>query len=250
MTTAADVLDIASSQVGYKEVAPGINQNKFGDWYGMNFQPWCAMFVSFCFYNARLPLPITTPKGFAYCPYGVDWFKRKGKFDRTPRVGDVVFYDWRSDGVADHVGIVEKVNHDFSIVAIEGNTSESNNSNGGAVMRRKRPMSLIQGFGHPAYAPVALADKQELENQDRISARFHPVWQRYITLTSPFTTGLDVAVWQQQMIRRGWRITDDVGTFGEQSHTVLKQFQSEKKLRTDGVLGAISWNAAWASPIT
>lgn len=36
------------------------------------------MFVSYCFYNAGLPLPITTPKGFAYCPYGVKWFRNKG----------------------------------------------------------------------------------------------------------------------------------------------------------------------------
>jgi len=49
-----------------------------------------------------------------------------------PQVGDIVFYDWGGDGVSDHVGIVEKVNSDGSIVAIEGNTSDGfGDSNGG-----------------------------------------------------------------------------------------------------------------------
>lgn len=154
MTTAADILRIATRQIGYKESPPGTNQNKFGVWYGANYQPWCAMFISYCFYQAGLPLPATTAKGFAYCPYGVQWFRHQGKFDKQPRPGDVVFFDWSSDGVADHVGIVEAVNPDGSVATIEGNTSTSNNSNGGEVMRRTRSQGNIQGFGHPGFSGV------------------------------------------------------------------------------------------------
>jgi hypothetical protein len=78
MTTAEDVLQVARRQIGTKESPPSTNSNKYGNWYGMDRAPWCAMFVSYCFYNAGLPLPITTPKGFAYCPYGVQWFRNKG----------------------------------------------------------------------------------------------------------------------------------------------------------------------------
>lgn len=244
MTTPSDVLTIATRHLGYKEVAPGINQNKFGDWYGMNFQPWCAMFVSYCFYNARLPLPATTPKGFAYCPYGVQWFKRQNRFDKTPKFGDVVFYDWRGDGVSDHVGIVEKVLSGNQIVAIEGNTSDANDSDGGGVMRRTRNMNTVQGFGHPAYNAVATVPRSTS------LATKHPVWNRYIALASPNTTGADVALWQQQMIVRGWKIFDKLGVFGESSHKVLRQFQAEKGLQVDGVLGAISWNTAWEAPLS
>lgn len=242
MTTATDVLKIATRQIGYKESPPGTNQNKFGVWYGMNYQPWCAMFVSYCFYNSGCSLKITTPKGFAYCPHGVNWFKQQGRFDKHPHPGDVVFYDWRGDGVSDHVGIVEAVNSDGTITAIEGNTSGTNDSNGGAVMRRKRSLSTILGFGHPVFdgTPTSHSDTPP-----------HPSWSRYITLTSPPTSGNDVVKWHQQMICRGWKLEgDEIGVFGPRSYEILKQFQQEKGLLVDGVLGPMSWNAAWELPIT
>ena len=72
MPTPEDVLEIARRQIGTKENPPGTNSNKYGKWYNWDRQPWCAMFVSYCLHGAGLPLTITTKKGFAYCPYGVD----------------------------------------------------------------------------------------------------------------------------------------------------------------------------------
>lgn len=240
MTTAQQVLQIAVREIGYKESPPNSNHNKFGMWYGMDYQPWCAMFVSYCFYNAGLPLPATTPKGFAYCPYGVNWFKNKGWWHTTPKVGDVVFYDWGGDGVSDHVGIVEKVNSDGSIVAIEGNTSDNyGDSNGGEVCRKTQKRGIF-GYGRPPYDGVVIPPVIEQE---------HPKWQRYISLTSPSMGGDDVLQWQQQMIHRGWTLEAD-GVFNERDHEVLIKFQQQKGLTVDGVLGPISWNAAWEAPIT
>ena len=48
------VLDVAKKHVaeGYKE---GANNNTImGKWYGLNNQPWCAMFVSWCFNEVGL----------------------------------------------------------------------------------------------------------------------------------------------------------------------------------------------------
>lgn len=148
------VVAIACKELGYKESPASSNCSKFGQWYGMDAQPWCAMFVSWCFYKAGIPLPITRPNGFAYCPYGVQWFKKQGRFYKTPQVGDVVFFDFTRgcDGIADHVGIVEKVNSDGTVTTIEGNTSATttgSQSNGGCVARRIRSISVIQGFGRP-----------------------------------------------------------------------------------------------------
>ena len=246
MVTPSQILQIAAREIGYKESPPGSNGNKFGRWYGMDYQPWCAMFVSYCFYNAGLAIPITTSKGFAYCPYGVKWFKDKGKLFNTPELGDIVFYDWKNDGISDHVGIVEKINTDGSIIAIEGNTSIGNNSNGGQVMRRTRPRSVIVGFGRPPYDDIN--DDGEIHT--------HPVWPgRYVTITTPYTEGNDIITWQRQMIKRGWDLgpfgatgKGDDGIFGERSHGVLIQFQTNKGLEVDGVLGPISWDAAWLLP--
>jgi peptidoglycan hydrolase-like protein with peptidoglycan-binding domain len=246
MVTPSQVLQIAAREIGYRESPPGSNGNKFGRWYGMDYQPWCAMFVSYCFYNAGLPLPITTPLGFAYCPYGVKWFKNKGKLSQAPEVGDVVFYDWQNDGVSDHVGIVETVNADGSIVAIEGNTSVGNDSNGGQVMRRTRQKSTIVGFGKPGYKTTAGTG----------GFHTHPVWPgRYIILTTPNTKGNDVLTWQRQMINKGWDLgpfggtgKGDDGEFGESSHEALIKFQQKNSLEADGVIGPISWDAAWVLP--
>jgi hypothetical protein len=58
-----------------------------------------------------------------------------------PIPGDLVAYDWEWNGEYDHVGIFEKWTGVTSFNAIEGNTSMSNNSNGGEVMRRSRDRS-------------------------------------------------------------------------------------------------------------
>lgn len=242
MTTAADVLVIATRQIEYKESPPGTNQNKFGVWYGANYQPWCAMFVSYCFYQANLPLKATTAKGFAYCPYGVQWFRQQGKFDKQPRQGDVVFFDWRGDGVADHVGIVESINSDGSVTTIEGNTSAGNNSNGGEVQRRTRWLQSIQGFGHPGYNGVS--------SRAATKTPPHPSWPgKMVALSSPPVASQEILKWQQQMVYRGWAVPM-TGVFDAHSHEALEQFQREKQLEVDGVLGPASWNAAWEMPIT
>jgi LysM repeat protein len=80
----------------------------------------------------------------------VNWFKNRGQWGHTPRVGAVVFFDWNADGEADHVGLVETVNADGSIGTIEGN---STNPAGGryGVFRHTERAPYILGYGYPAY---------------------------------------------------------------------------------------------------
>ena len=80
MTISQDVLAVAVRELGYREL--GDNRNKFGAWYGMDYQPWCAMFVSYCFYTVGLPLPITTGKGFAYVL--MVWSGLRTRIDGSP----------------------------------------------------------------------------------------------------------------------------------------------------------------------
>jgi CHAP domain/Putative peptidoglycan binding domain len=254
MTVPLDVIQIAKAEIGYAESPAGSNLNKFGKWYGMDGVQWCAIFVSYCFYNAQLPLPATERKGFAYCPSGVKWFRDKGQFFDNPKVGDVVFFDWYKGEpacISDadthcsdawHIGIVESVNADGSITSIEGNTSNTSNGNGGEVMRRIRFSDVWYGFGRPSYSNQA----------NPVQETDHPRWSgRYITLTSPFTKGDDVRLWKQQMIARGWNLgsgSDNV--FDLRSDEVLRKFQKEKGIEMDGKIGPISWNAAWELAVT
>lgn len=59
----------------------------------------------------------------------------------------------------------------------------------------------------------------------------------------------DVRTWQQQMHNRGWTISVD-GVYGPQSETVCRQFQAEKHLSVDGLVGPNTWKASWTAPVT
>lgn len=143
-SSAAARLQLAKSQIGYKESPAGSNNNKFGSWYGMNYQPWCAMFVTWADQESgRATESFKRGSRYSYVPYVID----DAAHDRyglhltdKPKAGDLVCYDWHDDGVFDHIGLFEGWVHgsDYSFTAIEGNTSIDSNSNGGEVMRRTR----------------------------------------------------------------------------------------------------------------
>lgn len=143
-TTRQRALEGAVSWLGYKESPSGSNNSKFGSWYGMNYQPWCAMFVTYCFeVEAGGSESFAKGAAYSYCPYILHDAQagRNGlTVTKDPVPGDVVLYDWGYDGAPDHVGIFEDGTAS-SFDAIEGNTSTSNNSNGGEVMRRTRTSS-------------------------------------------------------------------------------------------------------------
>lgn len=140
MTPAERIIAIAGKEVGYAEAPPNSNRTKFGKWFGYNGVAWCAMFVSWCYAQAGVALPkigFSMP-GFAGCQTAVAYFKAKGLVVAQPEPGDIVFYDWNRDGRYDHTGIFIRRVTGNRFEAIEGNTSLSNQSNGGQVMRRVR----------------------------------------------------------------------------------------------------------------
>ena len=148
-----NVVDIAKSQLGYKE-SPN-NDSMYGKWFGLNNQPWCAMFVSWCFDKAGLLSKITaqTKKGFASCDAGLKWFTKNNKLVPVGQAqpGDIVFFQFDTDAQPDHVGIVAS-NDGKNLYCYEGNTSsgaKGSQSNGDGVYLRKRPYSLVMGVARP-----------------------------------------------------------------------------------------------------
>jgi peptidoglycan hydrolase-like protein with peptidoglycan-binding domain len=209
------------------------------------------MFVSYCFHGAGLPLEITTKKGFAYCPYGVKWFKDKGWWHprtETPRPGDVVFYDWEQNGESDHVGIIEKVLAKGQIQAIEGNTGDRSQGNGGRVMRKTRSRSVIWGYGRPPYDGIPPGGILGISGMKLTSELPFPSWPGdYISLTTPLTESSAIQVWQQCMKDRGYTLEVD-GVYGEESEKVCRDLQTKMGLEVDGVIGQDTWNASWRQP--
>jgi len=143
-TTRERALDGAISWLGYKESPAGSNSTTFGQWYGMDRQPWCAMAVTYWFEVEADGSPsFARGSRYAYVPYIVSdaaLAKNGLTLTNSPKPGDLVCYDFDRDGTFDHVGLFE-AGTPSSFRAIEGNTSTSNNSNGGEVMRRDRSTS-------------------------------------------------------------------------------------------------------------
>jgi hypothetical protein len=59
----------------------------------------------------------------------------------------------------------------------------------------------------------------------------------------------DLRTWQSRMAARGWKIDAD-GLYGDQTASITRQFQAEKGLFVDGLIGPQTWAAAWTAPIT
>jgi cell wall-associated NlpC family hydrolase len=148
------VVDIAKSQLNYRET--GNNDTIYGKWFGLNNQPWCAMFVSWCYDQAGLVSKVAaqTKKGFASCDAGLKWFTKKNKIVPVGQAqpGDLVFFQFDKDAQADHVGICASNDGKGFLMVYEGNTSadsKGSQSNGDGVFLKKRSYSLIMGVARP-----------------------------------------------------------------------------------------------------
>ncbi|MFE2410852.1 LysM peptidoglycan-binding domain-containing protein [Kitasatospora sp. NPDC059408] len=129
----------------------------FGKWYapGFNHEPYCDMFVSWCADQGGEAAAVGR---YAYCPSHVQAFRNKGQWYGSSAAfkrGDVIFFSWSNNGVADHVGIVlEDSAPGQSVKTVEGNTARGDGAgqgSGGYVARKTRPRSVVLGVGRPAF---------------------------------------------------------------------------------------------------
>ena len=154
------IVIIAKQEIGTQETP--VNKTKYGKWYGLDGQPWCAMFVSWVYGHAYRSdeVAASTKKGFASCDAGLKWFAKKGKLIPIGEAsaGDIAFFQFDDDAQPDHVGIVVKNNKRLKrLVCIEGNTSgdvKGSQSNGDGVYRKVRPYSLVMAVARPSKEQV------------------------------------------------------------------------------------------------
>ena len=140
------VVNIARSQIGVVERP--VNKTLYGEWFGWNGVPWCAIFVSWVFDRAgkRIP-PLQTPKGCAYVPTFVQHAKATGQWrprgTYTPKAGDLIVFQFTNR--PDHIGIVQGVLPDGRIHTVEGNTNAAGSRTGGMVAQLYRRSGIL-GF--------------------------------------------------------------------------------------------------------
>jgi hypothetical protein len=161
------IIEVAKKEVGTVE-GPKDNETKYGKWTGMNFQPWCQSFVSWCAFTSGLD-PKKYPKS-ASTVAASDFFKKNNRWadarNDDPTPGDWIYFDFPDDGVnrISHVGICIKNNGNGTIQVIEGNTSgtaKGDQRNGGMCVEKTRAyvkdnklklLNGIVGWGRPVYA--------------------------------------------------------------------------------------------------
>lgn len=155
MKTKAAVLQIAAWQLGVVEMPSGSNKVKYNTaFYGKEVSgsayPWCMAFVWWVFREAGFSLFKT-----GSCTTFVNQYKKLSPHQVVTKdfhPGDIVFFDFSGKrSKTEHVGIVEEVKGNGTLITIEGNTGTGNDANGGAVMRRSRSLNLVTCGVRPGY---------------------------------------------------------------------------------------------------
>ena len=151
---------------------------------------WCATFVSAVAIKCGCTDIIPTECG---CEQMINQFKKIGAWveneNRTPKPGDIIFYDWSDNGIgdnkgySDHVGIVENVSGG-KITVIEGNYSDG-------VGRRVIAVNAkyIRGYGVPKYSTggntsIKVGETVKVINAITYDGKSFKVWHDKYTVIS------------------------------------------------------------------
>lgn len=168
MKAVGKILSIAQAEVGYLEKKNNSQLNSKTANAGMNnytkyardlyqslqAQPWCDMFVDWCFVQAfgSIAAKQLLGGGFsAYTPTSAQYYKNKGRYyKKEPQIGDQIFF--KNSTRIYHTGIVTDVTL-TKVRTIEGNTSGGVGveANGGGVFAKEYSLSdtRIDGYGRP-----------------------------------------------------------------------------------------------------
>lgn len=245
------VINIASNEVGYLEKksnsqldsktanAGSNNYTKYGrDMHKlfpayMDFPAyWCLCFVSWCFYNAyglEQGAKLLCGQYDDYTIAMAQRFKTAGKYNKIPKVGDLVFFKNAACTKICHVGLVYKVTGTY-IYTIEGNTSGASGvvANGGGVAKKsyKRSYYRIDGYAHPDYS----------NNGTSVVVNSNPITKNYLSIGDK---GSAVVSLQQKLIALGYSCgkSGADGDFGKNTDSAVRKFQSVHGLVVDGKAG-------------
>lgn len=173
MASANDIVNQARAWLGknevdgsFKEIIDVYNSHKpLARGYAVKYtDEWCSTFASAVSIKCGATSIFPTECG---CEKHIDLFKALDSWIEdesiTPKVGDVIFYDWDDNGIgdnkgyADHVGIIESVLNGV-ITLIEGNNSS-------AVRRRTIAVNgrFIRGYGRPNYTGESSKPTQNID---------------------------------------------------------------------------------------
>ena len=166
VSTAKKYLGCNERDGSHKKIIDTYNAHKpLARGYAVKYaDPWCATYVSavaiLCGLTGIMPTECS-------CSKMLELYKKKGRWmeadNYTPKIADVVMYDWGDSGkgdntgAPDHVGIVAYISGN-TMKIVEGNISDSVNYRTLSVNGK-----YIRGYCLPDYASKANEVKQEVE---------------------------------------------------------------------------------------
>lgn len=224
MTTANQVLDQMRRLIGVTESPPGSNCTAVGVAFGWSCVPWCAQTISVACKRAGITnwWSASTDQMEAWARsgrVGSRWLAAGS----SARPGDICVWDWKKDGTANHVSMVESVYSDGRLVTIGGN--ESNR-----VQRAVRSRSGLRGFIRLAYSAAAAPPPPP----PPATSTPHP------TLKSG-STGIAVKEYQWKMNAvTGTKLLGD-GKYDAPDVQACKNLQTVMKLTVTGVCDTKTW---------
>lgn len=142
--------------------------------------PWCCVFQWWLFREAGAGALFFGGGKTASCTALWNHYKKTGQtVDRTDvRPGDLVFFvfDGGESGCMNHVGLCEKAEPGF-VTTIDGNTG-SDESNGGAVARKRRALRYVGGVARPAYDALDTPGEEKGEEDMKLYKKVEemPSW--------------------------------------------------------------------------
>ena len=118
MTIVNKIIALAKKEVGTKENPKGSNNVKYNThYYGREVYdglwntefPWCCTFIWWLFKMVGASHLFYGGGKTASCTTLMNYYKKKGQFSKTPRVGSLVFFNWGKGSTAKHIGIIIKI---------------------------------------------------------------------------------------------------------------------------------------------
>lgn len=247
------IIEVAKKEIGTIE-GPKDNETKYGKWSGVNFQPWCQSFVSWCAFTSGLDAK-KYPKT-ASTVAAADFFKKKDRWadarNDDPTPGDWIFFDFPDDGVnrISHVGLCIKNNGDGTIQVIEGNTSgtaKGDQRNGGMCVEKTRAyvknkkgiLNAVVGWGRPVYSGeenVPLLSKITSANTSAPAPAAKPVAKK-AAAKKPSAKVIKIGAKGSgvKTIQELLGIKAD-GEFGPATESAVKKFQAKEGLKPNGIV--------------
>ena len=156
------VIDVARAYLGYTEDPPGSTRTICGSEYGLDGQPWCVMFLWYCFTHAVERMAFFGGGKTASCSMLLRWYREQGLTVPVEQVqvGDIVILNFHGTKDTEHCGLVTEVNRWagtrelIQMQTIEGNTSvNGSQDNGGMVAEKTRYPQMIVAVCRPQYQP-------------------------------------------------------------------------------------------------